>query len=252
MPGQAVAVLLVDGQLGPLSWAFAQAAPEARLGAIGVLGGPGAAQRDALARTLEGQGLLAGVLPAGECNGAEQPLAIADALRHALTDLGWHAAVCLPGSAGTNEGVFGLGCATAALSHGYGTLAVAEMLAAAGGPRAQLSERTLTLLDLLPEPVTVALPAGIRSPVGRELREGLRSVFDSSPRESQLALGVDRPARIARHDWRRAPVDIVGLSGAGLPAAAQMPPLLEEPLLFASALAAGNVLADMLQDEECP
>jgi len=252
MPGQAVAVLMVDGQLAPLAWAFAQAAPEARLGAIGVLGGAGEAQGDALARALEGQGLLTGVLIAGERNGAEQPLAIADALRHALGDLRWDAAVCLPGSAGANEGAFGLGCATAALSQGYCTLAVAEMLAAAGGPRQQLSERTLTLLDLLPEPVTVALPAGIRSPVGRELREGLRSVFDPSPRQSQLALGVDRPARIARHDWRRAPVDILGLAAAGLPAAAQMPALLEEPLLFASALAAGNVLADMLQDEESP
>ena len=79
-------------------------------------------------------------------------------------------------------------------------------------PRARhrgISHHTLTVLDLLLEPVTVALPAGMRSPVGADLRAGLGAVFGGAlPSRRQtpaLELDVERPARITRHDWRRAP-----------------------------------------------
>lgn len=254
--GQAVAVLLVDGQLSALAWAFAQAARGAKLGAIGVGTQTGAAeQRLQLVGALRGRGLLAGELIAATpgtllANGVQAPT-IGDALEHAFADLGWDSAVCLVGAELASQDAAGLECASAAHALGHKSLAVAEMSTAGGGPGHQLSEQTLTLLDLVAEPVTVALPAGIRSPVGRELREGLRSVFDSSAAgQSQLALGVDRPARIARHDWRRSPVDLVGFAGARLPADAGMPALLEDPLIHASALAAGSVLAELLQEEE--
>ncbi len=190
-------------------------------------------------------------LIAGTSAGNGQADGIGGAIEHAFTDLGWGAAVCLAGPALPGEDAFGLDCAAAAHALGHPRLAVAEMSTAAGGSGHELSEQTLTLLDLVAEPVSVALPAGIRSPVGRELREGLRSVFDSpGAGQSQLALGVDRPARIARHDWRRSPVDLVGFAGAGLPVAPGMPTLLEDPLLHAAALAAGSVLAELLQEEE--
>jgi hypothetical protein len=248
-PGQAVAVLLLDGQLGALAWAFSQVARGAKLGAIVVGTQAGATQRGELIGGLRDRGLLAGELVAGSA--AANGHGIGDAIEHAFSDLGWDTAVCLAGSRFAAEDALGLECAAAAHALGHKSLAVAEMSAAAGGPGHQLSEQTLTLLDLVAEPVTVALPAGIRSPVGRELREGLRSVFDSpSARQSQLALEVDRPARIARHDWRRSPVDLIGFAAARVPVAPGTPALLEDPLIHASALAAGSVLAELLREEE--
>src|SRR5712672_1314589 len=77
-----------------------------------------------------------------------------------------------------------------------------------------ISHHTLTVLDLLLEPVTVAIPAGMRSPVGVDLREGLGTVFGGATPSRQmkhrpaLALDVERPVRITRHDWRRAAVNM--------------------------------------------
>lgn len=245
----AVAVLLLDVQLGALAWSFARAAPGARLGAISADGRPGALRRASLLAGLRGRGLLAGELTAEDReSGPGETHTVAGALEGALGELGWHAAVLLTEHRAQQSGL-AMRCAEIAGRQERDTLLVAEMRTAPGGASQQLSERTLTLLDRLREPVTVALPAGIRSPVGRELRAGLRSVFESSARGSQLALGVDRPARIARHDWRRAPVDLVGFAGEGLLEGGKRA-LLAEPLLFASALAAGSALADLLREEE--
>lgn len=246
--GQAVTVLLADGQLGALTWAFAQALPGARLGAIAFDGDGEIAARLALIASLRAQGLIADVLslPADHADGAA---AIAGALSHALRERSWTAAVCVCGQGLIEDGCAALLCGQGASEIGARTLAVAEM-ASAKHSHQHLSERTLTLLDLLEQPATVALPAGIRSPVGRELRAGLRSVFDSQSADTQLALGVDRPARIARHDWRRSPIDLVAFAQANVPSQASMPPLLGDPLLYASALAAGGVLAEMLLGEE--
>lgn len=251
--GQAVAVLLVDGQLGPLAWSFGNATQGARLGAVRFHHGPLEAGSSVSVESLQRTGLLTGELIASEEQAAEPGQSIGEAIEHAFDGLGWDAVVCLPCAGANRRGEVGLRCADAALTLSRQTLAVAEMSSEAGPSGGQhLSERTLKMLDLLSEPVTVALPAGIRSPVGRELRAGLRAVFDSSAGQSQLALGVDRPARIARHDWRRAPIDLVGFASAVPSAAPTRSRLLEDPLLFASALAAGNVLAQMLLQEDSP
>jgi hypothetical protein len=240
----AVSVLLHDGQLGALAWAFAQAAPGTRLGAICVNAGTPA--RASLLEALRGSDLIAGEL----VGGAGGVLTAADALDRGFGELGFDAAVILAGARCEDASDPALECVGAACARACDTLLVAQMRGASADRRQLLCERTLALLDELAQPVTVALPAGIRSPVGDELREGLRSVFDSSARQSQLALGVDRPARIARHDWRRAPVDLVGFAAARVPALEGAPPLLAQPLLYASALAAGSVLAQLLQEEE--
>ena len=115
------------------------------------------------------------------------------------------------------------------------------------------------MLDLLLEPVTVALPAGMRSPVGAELRAGLQSVFGgampSQAESAQQALAIEvertvpeRPARIARHDWRRARVDLPAYAGCGLPAETMGRGLAEDPLFFAAALAGGSVLAELVAE----
>lgn len=115
-----------------------------------------------------------------------------------------------------------------------------------GRPRHRgLSHHTLTVLDMLLEPVTVALPAGIRSPAGADLRASLGSVFGSAraPSKPQLELDVDRPARMARHDWRRASVDLPAYLADGLPSRTMGRTIVEDPLFFGAALAGGTVLA---------
>jgi hypothetical protein len=256
-----VAVLALHGQLAAVAWAFAQARPEARLGFVQTAGGalPGGHSRTV--RTLRERGLLAGHLTAGAAYGGEgEAISTAGALRHGLRTLGWDAAVCGPGpgivgssSSLGHGGMSALDSAHTALALGAQTLLVARMSSADERPRHRgLSHHTLTVLDLLLEPVTVALPAGIRSPAGADLRASLGSVFGSATDrvKPQLELDVDRPARMARHDWRRAPVDMPAYLASGLPAKTMGRVLLEDPLFFGAALAGGTVLAELCESAE--
>jgi len=206
-------------------------------------------------RELRGRGLLAGHLTAGAAFGGEgEAITTAGALHHGLRVLGWDAAVCGPGpgivgSASTlgHGGMAALDSAHAALALGAPTLIVARM--SSGDERERhrgISHHTLTVLDLLIEPVSVALPAGMRSPVGVDLRAGLGAVFggESSPRPA-LALDVERPVRITRHDWRRATVDLPGYAASGLAASTMGRTLAQDPLFFGAALAGGTALAEL-------
>jgi hypothetical protein len=255
---QPVAVLALHGQLAAVAWAFAQARPEARLGFVQTAGGalPGGHSRTV--RTLRERGLLAGHLTAGAAYGGEgEAVSAAGALHHGLRTLGWDAAVCGPGPGivGSSShlghgGMNALDSAHTALALGAGTLLVARMSSADERPRHRgLSHHTLTVLDLLLEPVTVALPAGIRSPAGADLRARLGTVFGASSErvKPQLELDVERPARMARHDWRRAPVDMPAYLASGLPAETMGRMLLEDPLFFGAALAGGTVLAELCE-----
>ncbi len=250
-----VAVLARHGQLAPVAWAFAQAAPGARLGYVQ---SEGAALPGGHSRTvaqLRERGLLAGHLTAGAAFGGEgEAITIAGALHHGLRTLGWDAAVCAPGpgttSAGGHGGMAALESAHVALALGCATLLVPRM--SSGEERARrrgISHHTLTVLDLLLEPVTVALPAGMRSPVGSDLRASLGTVFARrlEPAEPPPAgLEVERPARIARHDWRRAEVDLPAYAASGLESATAIGALLADPLFFAAALAGGTVLSQLV------
>jgi hypothetical protein len=256
-----VAVLALHGQLAAVAWAFAQAKPERRLGYVQTPGGalPGGHSR--VVRMLRERELLAGHITAGAAYGGElEAITTAGALHHGLHALGWDAAVCGPGPGivGSSSplghgGMNALDSAHTALALGAPTLFVARMSSADGRPRHRgLSHHTLTVLDMLLEPVTVALPAGIRSPAGAELRASLGSVFAAARERSkpQLELDVDRPARMARHDWRRAPVDLPAYLASGLPAETMGRVLVEDPLFFGAALAGGTVLADLGQGAE--
>lgn len=248
----AVAVLAACGQLSPLAWAFAQAAPGARLGYVQSAPHGARADEGELVRALRARDLLAGHIAVGGADtGAldAQALTTAGALHHGLRVLGWHAAICGPGSvqAAAVGGLTGLDAAHAALALGCPTLLVPRM--SSGERRARqrgISHDTLTVLDLLLAPVTVALPAGLRSPVGAELHAGLGAVF-GAPRRArpQLELDVERPARIARHDWHRAPVDLPAFAGSGLAGLHDDPGPVADPLFHGAALAAGAVLAEL-------
>jgi hypothetical protein len=251
-----VAVLALHGQLPAVAWAFAQMAPGRSLGFVQTEGGalPGGHSR--VVRSLRERGLLAGHVTCGAAFGGEQEaISVAGALHHGMHALGWDAAVCGPGPGivGSNSrlghgGMCALDSAHTALALGSPTLLVARM--SSGDSRSRhrgISHHTLTVLDLLLEPVTVALPAGMRSPVGTDLRAGLGAVFGASPpARPQLELDMTRPARITRHDWRRAPVDLPAYANSGLPTDTMGRGLIEDPLFFGAALAGGAALADLL------
>jgi hypothetical protein len=255
-----VAVLALHGQLAAVAWAFAQALPGSRLGYVQTAGGalPGGHSRTV--RSLRERDLLAGHLTAGAAFGGEgEAITTVGALDHGLRDLGWDAAICGPGPGivGSNSplghgGMSALDSAHAALALGAPTLLVARM--SSGDPRKRhrgISHHTLTVLDLLLEPVTVALPAGMRSPVGADLRAGLGSVFGGAlPSRPALELDVERPARITRHDWRRAIIDLPAYAATDLPAETMGRKLTEDPLFFGAALAAGAALAELLGDAD--
>ena len=210
-----VAVLALHGQLAAVAWAFAQVLPGRRLGYVQTAGGalPGGHSRTV--RSLRERGLLAGHLTAGAAFGGEgEAITTVGALDHGLRGLGWDAAICGPGPGivGSSSplghgGMSALDSAHAALALGAPTLLVARM--SSGDPRARhrgISHHTLTVLDLLLEPVTVALPAGMRSPVGADLRAGLGAVFGGAlPSRPALELDVERPG--AHHAPRLAPRD---------------------------------------------
>jgi hypothetical protein len=256
-----VAVLALHGQLAAVAWAFAQASPDGKLGFVQTPGGALAGGHSRTVRMLRERGLLAGHITAGAAYGGEaEAITTAGALHHGLSVLGWDAAVCGPGPGivGSSSllghgGMHALDSAHTAISLGASTLVVARMSSADRRPRHRgISHHTLTVLDLLLEPVTVALPAGIRSPAGADLRARLGSVFGSSTGRwgPQLELDVDRPARMARHDWRRAPVDMPAYLASGLPAETMGRMLVEDPLFFGAALAGGTVLCELCSQLE--
>jgi Protein of unknown function (DUF3866) len=256
-----VGVLALHGQLAGVAWAFAQGAPGARLGYVQTEGGALAGGHSHTVRMLRERGLLAGHVTAGASFGGDaEAITTAGALHHGLGVLGWDAAVCGPGPGivGSSSplghgGMVALDSAHVALALECSTLLVARM--SSGDERKRhrgISHHTLTVLDLLLEPVTVALPAGVRSPVGADLRAGLSAVFGGSmpsrpPAERPaLAMNVERPARIARHDWRRASVDLPAYAASGLPAETMGRGLAGDPLFFGAALAGGSVLAELV------
>jgi hypothetical protein len=155
-----------------------------------------------------------------------------------------------------------LDSAHAALALGCPTVLVARM--SSSDPRARhrgISHHTLMVLDLLLEPVSVALPAGIQLPP--DCRAEVQAIFGgqtAGPAVGRTGPGaaaggepdpaIERrnfagPPRIARHDWRRVEVDLAGYSVSGLPAETMGRSLSEDPLFFAAALAGGAVLAGL-------
>ena len=218
--GIPAAVLALHGQLAPLAWAFRQAGG-GRLGYVQTAGGALPGGHSCVVRELRDGGLLVEHLTAGSAFGGADGEAIttAAALHHGLTQLGWDAAVAGPGpgilgsgSALGHGGLQALDCAHTALALGCPTLLVARMSSTDLRARHRgISHHTRTVLELLLAPVAVALPAGERPPKDR-------------------------------HDWRSAPTDLHAYAASGLPTRSMG---REDPLFFAAALAAGNVLAQL-------
>ncbi|HXB16310.1 MAG TPA: DUF3866 family protein [Solirubrobacteraceae bacterium] len=258
--GRSVAVLALHGQLAPVAWAYKQRNPAGRLGYVQTEGGalPGGHSRT-VAELRRAQ-LLDGHITAGAAHGGElEAVSTAGAVHHGIAALGWDAAVVGPGPGiiGSSSrlghgGMAALDSAHVALALGCPTLIVARMSSGDGRDRHRgISHHTLTVLELLLEPVTVALPAGMRSPVGDDLRAGLGAMFGAGAgKRPSLALEVERPVRITRHDWRRAEVDLPAYAASGLPAETMGRTLAQDPLFFGAALAGGAALAELAPFEE--
>jgi hypothetical protein len=227
--GRPAAVLALHGQLAPLAWAFAQRRPGARLGYVQTAGGALPGGHSCVVRELRDDGLLVGHLTAGASYGGAdgESITTAAALHHGLTALGWDAAVAGPGpgilgsgSALGHGGLQALDSAHTALALGCPTLVVARMSSSDLRARHRgLSHHTRTVLDLLLAPVTVAAPAG----------------------EDAI-----EPDATGRHDWVRCEVDLDGYLRTTLPSRSMG---REDPLFFASALAAGAALAQMSEEK---
>ena len=156
----------LHGQLRPLAWAFAQAAPGRRLAYVQTAGGalPGALSDDV--RALRADGLLATHITAGPAYGGEQEaITTAGALHHARR---YDAIVAGPGpgilgtaSALGHGGLAALDTAHAALALGAPTLLVPRMSEADPRERHRgVSHHTRTVVDLLLGSVVVPQPQG--------------------------------------------------------------------------------------------
>ena len=221
-------MLALHGQLAPLAWAFAQARPGARLGYVQTAGGALPGGHSCVVRELRDGGLLAGHLTAGASYGGAdgESITTAAALHHGLTALGWDAAVAGPGpgilgsgSALGHGGLQALDSAHTALALGCPTLVVARMSSSDLRARHRgLSHHTRTVLDLLLAPVAVAVPTG----------------DDAAEHDDD------------RHDWLRCEVDLDAYLQTTLPSRSMG---REDPLFFASALAAGAALARMSEED---
>jgi Protein of unknown function (DUF3866) len=220
-----VAVCGLHGQLPPLAWAFAHAAPGARLGYVQTPGGALPGALSTVVPDLRQRGMLAAHVTGGPAYGGDaEAITTIGALDHGLGAGDWDAAVCAPGpgilgsaSALGHGGMAALDSAHAALSLGCQTLMVARM--SQGDPRPRhrgVSHHTRTVLELLLRPVVVALPEGFAGEVGD------------------------------RHEVRRAAADLDGYERSGLPVRTMGRELRDDPPFFAAALSAGRVLADML------
>lgn len=217
-----VAAIGLHGQLAPLAWAFAQASTgRGRLGYVQTAGGALPGGHSCVVRDLRDDGLLTAHLTVGAAFGGAdgESITTAAALHHGLAVLGWDAAVTGPGpgilgsgSALGHGGMHALDSLHTALALGCDALLVARMSSSDLRARHRgLSHHTRTVLDLLLEPVVVAIPEG----------------------ESQAD---------ERHHWRVVAADLERYAASGLPTRSMG---RDDPLFFAAALAAGGALAAM-------
>jgi hypothetical protein len=144
------------------------------------------------------------------------------AIDHLLGERGLDGVVCGPGpgiigsaSALGHGGMAALDSAHAALALGLETLIVPRMSGGDRRPRHQgISHHSRTVLELMLGRVGVALPPD-----------------------------AEAPDWGGRHQWRRGRADLDGYAGSGLPVSTMGRRLEDDPIFFAVALAAGDVLA---------
>jgi hypothetical protein len=244
-PRPPVVVISLHGHLAPLAWAAARASPDLRVGFVQGAGGalPGSLSRDVAELRL--RGLLHGHVTAGAAYGGErEAISIVGALDAAARRLEWDAVIVGPGpgilGSATRFGHGGMAAldgAHAALALGLPTLVCPRL--SSSDPRSGhrgLSHHSVAVLELLLAPVRVPVPEAelegwpmlSEAPVGGSARAALDSLIEICG---------------GRHDLAVQPIDLDGYAASGLPAATMGRSIVEDPLFFASPLAAGRALA---------
>jgi hypothetical protein len=229
-----VLVLPLHGHLAPAVWAAAQAAPELRVGYVQTGGGalPGSFSRDV--KELREHDLLVGHITAVPAYGGEHEALSTVGALDAATAQGWDAALVGPGPGiiGSDTpyghgGMAALDNAHAALSLELPTILSPRL--SSSDPRDRhrgLSHHTKTVLELLLGGVEVALPD--------------TDAADLSEARRLLEKAAGDP-----HHLRSAPADLEGYAASGLPSTTMGRHLSEDPLFFASPLAAGHLLPEL-------
>ncbi len=222
-----VLVLPLHGHLAPAAWAIAQARPGTEVGFVQTAGGalPGSLSRDVA--QLREQGLLCGHITAGPAYGGEQEALSTVGALDAAGRLSWDAILVGPGpgiiGSDTELGHGGM----AALDNAHAALSLRLPTAlsprlSSSDPRerhAGVSHHTCTVLELLLAAVDVAVPEG----------------------EDEVAAALE--AVPGRHRVRPALADLAVYADSGLPTRTMGRSIEEDPLFFAAALAAGQLLA---------
>jgi hypothetical protein len=249
-----VLVLTLHGQLPPAAWAFAQARPGGRLGYVQSAGGalPGSLSRDV--RDLRRRGLLEAHLAAGPAYGGEHDaITLVGAIDAASRseELGLDAVVVAPGpgilgsaTAYGHGGMAALENAHAALSLGLPTLVCARL--SSSDPRSRhrgLSHHSRAVLEML--------LASVRVPVPETEVEGWPLVDAETPEGGTPQAALDELIELCgdRHDLAVFGIDLDGYRSSGLPTRTMGRDLTDDPLFFASALAAGAGLAAAMRSE---
>jgi uncharacterized protein DUF3866 len=225
-----VAVAVRHAQLPPLAWAFAQAAPGARLGLVQAAAGALPAGASPTVGVLRERGLLAGHVTAGAAfGGDDEALTVAGGLAHGFAERHWHAAVLAPGPDQADE--------ASARARGGAQEQLAAALRLAPDPGAA---RVSGLAAL--DSVHAAASSGCRVVVPAQAGDPAVATVLVRALVQLVVAGPGRAVRGAEeHEWRRAEADLDGYARSGLPA----PGLLEDPAPFAAGLAAGHVLAEL-------
>jgi len=222
-----VLVLPLHGHLAPAAWAAAQAAPGLRVGYVQTAGGalPGSLSRDVA--ELRERNLLCGHVTAGAAYGGEhEAIGAPGALDAAAHRLGWDAVLAGPGpgilGSATRLGHGGLAAldtAHAALALGMPTILSPRLSATDPRDRHRgVSHHTLTVLDFLLVPVTVAAP---------EHPDAVRALKEACGDRHRLQVGD---------------ADLDGYAETGLPSRTMGRSLAEDSLFFMAPLAAGRIL----------
>ncbi|HKN93474.1 MAG TPA: DUF3866 family protein, partial [Thermoleophilaceae bacterium] len=215
-------VLALHGQLPGVAWAAARggAAPR-RIGYVQTIGGALPGAFSSVVRELLDRGLLATHVTAGAAFGGEcDAITVAGALETGFAADGWDAAIVGPGPGilGSSTrlghgGMAALDSAHAALALGCRTMIVPRL--SESDPRDRhrgLSHHTITVLQMLLEPVLVPIPAGA-------------------------------PVEVGQHERAEFDVDLQGYAGSGLPVTTMGRTLEEDELFFSAALAGGEALS---------
>jgi hypothetical protein len=229
-----VLVLPLHGHLAPAIWAALQASPGLRVGYLQTAGGglPGSLSRDV--NQLRERDLIAGHITVAPSYGGQHEALSTPGAIEAAGGLGWDAVIIGPGPGiiGSNT-EFGHG-GMAALESAHAALAlrcptIVSPRLSSSDPRERhlhLSHHTFTVLELLLAGVEVTVPDA-DLPGTEEARRYLAEAAGD------------------RHRLHSVPVDLEGYLAAGLPTRTMGRDIHDDPLFFASPLAAGAFLTGM-------